>query len=296
MFEEVSKNKIKSWVLISLFIIVIGALGWTIGYVYDAPGIGIIAIFFSLLYTAFAYYGGDNMILTMSGAVPASKTEYPHLVNSVEGLAIAAGIPAPKIYVINDSALNAFSTGRDPGHASITVTKGLLDKMDRQELEGVIAHEMSHIKNYDIRFMMLTVVLVGIITLISDFILRSFLWRKKDNNSRSEGGGLVVIFVIVGILLAVLSPFIGKLIQLAVSRQREFLADSNAVILTRYPIGLANALKKIKKDPDPLVDTANRATAHLFISTPFKENKSFITNIFSTHPPIEERIKRLEEM
>jgi heat shock protein HtpX len=192
--------------------------------------------------------------------------------------------------------MNAFATGRDPEHASITVTTGLLKVMDRQELEGVIAHEMSHIKNYDIRVMMLVVVLIGIVTLLSDFLLRSFLWggagRKRDNDS----GNLGLIMIVVGLVLAILSPLIGEMIRLAVSRKREFMADANGAILTRYPPGLASALKKIAKDPDPLVDKANKATAHLFISTPFRKKKSFMSGLFATHPPIEERIKRLEQM
>jgi heat shock protein HtpX len=172
-----------------------------------------------------------------------------------------------------------------------------LKNLDRQELEGVIAHEMSHVKNYDIRFMMLTAVLVGIVTLLSDFMLRSFLWGGKKDDSSSDKGSLGIILIAVGIVLIILSPIIGKMIQLAISRKREYMADANGAILTRYPKGLADALRKISKDSDPLVDNANRATAHLFISTPFRKKKnSFFMNLFSTHPPIEERIKRLEQM
>lgn len=250
---------------------------------------------FSIIYSLIAYYSGDQMILSMSGARPVTKKEYPYLYNTLEGLSIAANIPMPKAYVIDDSALNAFATGRDPKHASITVTTGLLKTMNRQELEGVVAHEMSHIKNFDIRMMMLTAVLVGVITLLSDFLLRMFLWGGKGNSDR-KGGGIVIIFIVLGLVLAILSPIIGQLVKLAISRKREYMADANGALLTRYPPGLASALKKIAKDPDPLVDRANKATANLFISVPFRKDSGFLVNMFSTHPPIQERIKRLEAM
>lgn len=296
MFEEVRGNKIKSVALIVLFLFLVAALGLVVGLFYGSLVFGIaLTTIAGLVYVLIVYNSGDQMILTMTGAKPVTKKEYPYLYHTLEGLSIAAGIPVPKAYVIEDSALNAFATGKDPEHASITVTTGLLEKMNRQELEGVVAHEMSHVKNYDIRFMMLAVVLVGLVTLLSDFILRSFLWggHKRDNRG---GGNIQIIFIIIGLLFAVLAPVIGYLIKMAVSRKREFMADANAAILTRYPPGLASALEKIKKDPDPLVDKANKATAHLFISTPFRKEHSFVTNIFATHPPIEERIKRLKEM
>ncbi len=298
MFNEVRNNKIKSFLLMFIFILIIGVLGGIIGVVYGNLYFGlIIAIIFSLIYSMIGLYSGDKMILTMSGAKPVTKKEYPYLYHTVEGLAISAGIPTPKAYVIEDSALNAFATGRDPKNASITVTTGLLKVMNRQELEGVIAHEMSHIKNYDIRFMMLTAVLVGIVVLLSDFLLRSFLWgghgRRRDSR---HGGQLTLILVAVGLVLAILAPIIGELIKFAISRKREFMADASGAILTRYPPGLASALRKISKDPDPLVDKANKATAHLFISTPFRKKTGFISNLFLTHPQIEERIKRLEVM
>jgi heat shock protein HtpX len=295
MFDEVRNNKIKSVVLVFLFIILIGVIGSIIGLVYDNLFVGLFfAVFFSVIYSLICIYSGDKMILKMSGARPVTKKEYPHLFHTVEGIAIAAGIPAPKAYVIDDSAMNAFATGRDPKHASITVTTGLLKVLNRQELEGVVAHEMSHIKNYDIKFMMLTAVLVGIVTLLSDFLLRSFLWggRRRD----SENNQMTIVLIVLGLVLAILSPFIGEMIKLAISRKREFMADANGVIFTRYPAGLANALKKISKDPDPLVDKANKGTAHLFISTPFRKKKSFMTKLFATHPPIGERISRLEKM
>jgi len=298
MFAEVRGNKLKSLLLLSLFVIIIGALGAAIGLIYHSLYFGIgIAVIFGIFYALFGFFSGDQMILGASGARPVTKKDNPYLYNTVEGLAIAAGIPTPKAYIIDDSALNAFSTGRDPQHASITVTSGLLEKMDRQELEGVVGHEMSHIKNYDIRLMMLVVVLIGVTILLSDLLLRTFLWGGKSRDDREgKGGQIQLIFIVVGLVLAVLAPIIAQLIQLAISRKREFAADANAAVLTRYPEGLANALKKIAKDPDPLVDRANKATAHLFISTPFRKSEGFFTNLFSTHPPIQERIKRLEAM
>ena len=298
MFNEVRNNKIKSVFLMFVFILVIGVLGALIGIFYGNLHFGlIIAVIFSLIYSMIGFYSGGSMILKMSGAKPVTKKEYPYLYHTVEGLSISAGMPTPKAYVIEDSALNAFATGRDPKNASITVTTGLLKAMNRQELEGVVAHEMSHIKNYDIRFMMLTAVLVGIVVLLSDFLLRSFLWGGHGGRRDSKRGGqMALILIAIGFILAILAPIIGELVKLAISRKREFMADASGAILTRYPPGLAGALKKISKDPDPLVDKANKATAHLFISTPFRKRTGFVTNLFLTHPPIEERIKRLESM
>jgi len=299
MFDEVRGNRFRSWLLCSFFIVLIGVLGAVIGLVYGNIFFGlIVALIFGFLYSLIGFYSGDSMILSMSGARPVTKQEFPYLYHTVEGLAIAAGIPTPKAYVIDDSALNAFATGRDPKHAAITVTTGLLKTMNRQELEGVVAHEMSHIRNYDIRFMMLTAVLIGIVTLLSDFLLRSFLWGGMGRSRRDSksGGSLTIILIAAGLLLAILSPLIGQLIKLAISRKREFMADANGAILTRYPAGLASALEKIKRDPDPLVDKANKATAHLFISTPFRDSKGFVAKLFATHPPIDERIGRLREM
>ena len=295
MFEEVRKNKIKSGLLISIFIVLIGVLGAIIGLIYGSLYFGILAaVTISIIYTLISYYSGDKIILKSSGAKEVTKKEYPHLFHAIEGIAIAAAVPTPKAYVIEDSALNAFATGRGPKNASITVTSGLLKKLNRQELEGVIAHEMSHIKNYDVRFMMLTAVLVGLITLLSDFMLRSFIFGH-GNRDRERGKGAVFL-IVIALVLAILTPIIGQIIKFAISRKREFLADANGAILTRYPPGLAGALRKISEDPDPLVDKANKATAHLFISTPFRKKHGFISGLFLTHPPIEERIKRLEQM
>jgi heat shock protein HtpX len=298
MFNEARNNKIKSFIMMVFFVIIIGFLGAVAGLIYNNLYFGIImAVIISIIYSLIGFYSGDKMILSMSGAKPVTKKEYPYLYNTIEGLTIASGLKnIPKAYVIDDSAMNAFATGKDPEHASITVTTGLLKTMNRQELEGVIAHEMSHIKNYDIRFMMLTAILVGIITLISDFLLRSFLWGGKSKSDSKDAGNLTIIFIVVGLIFAILAPLIGEMIKLAIGRKREYLADADGATLTRYPQGLASALRKISKDPDPLVDKANKATAHLFISTPFRAKKSLTSRLFSTHPPIEERIKRLEEM
>jgi len=275
----------------------IGILGAVFGLYFGNVWFGVIfSVIIGIIYSLIVFNSGDSMILSMSGARPVTKKEFPHLFHTIEGLSIAAGIPVPKAYVIDDTALNAFATGKNPETASICVTTGLLKTMNRQELEGVVAHEMSHIKNYDIRFMMLTVVLVGVVTLLSDFLLRTFLWGGKGGGDNDKGGSFALIAIGIGLLFAILSPIIGELIKLAISRKREFMADAEAVTLTRYPAGLAGALKKISKDPDPLVDKANKATAHLFISTPFRADKGFVANLFSTHPPIKERIKRIEDM
>ena len=242
------------------------------------------------------FYSGDQLILSMSNAKEVSKKEDPYLVNIIEGLAMAAGVPTPKVYMIQENSMNAFATGRDPQHASITVTSGLRKNMNREEIEGVVAHEMSHIKNYDIRLMMLTVVLVGVVVLLSDFLLRSFLWGPKSRDEKNGGGVIFLIAIIVGVILAILAPLIAELIKLAISRQREYLADSSAVLLSRNPEGLASALKKIKNDSDKMVDTANKATAHLYIENPLRKIGGSMNKLFSTHPPIEDRIKRLEAM
>lgn len=294
LYEQISSNKRKSIFLITLFFIVIGFLGYSLGLYFGDAYIGMaFAIIFSTIMTLISFYSGDKMILAMSHAVPADRKKYPHLVNSVEGLAIATGIPTPKIYVIDDSAINAFATGRNPKHASVTVTTGAVKRLKRDELEGVIAHELSHIKNYDVRMMMFVVILVGVIALLSDIFLRSMIYgRSRDN--RRVGGIVGVIIIGVGLALSILAPIIAQLIKFAVSRQREFLADSNGALLSRNPEGLANALKKIRDDKEPLVEAANKATAHLFIENPLRTFRSRMNSLFSTHPDINERIRRLE--
>ena len=295
--DQIRRNKRNTIFLISTFLVVIYALSWILGAVWGNPYMGMIFVIpITILYVLFAWFSGSNMILATMGAKPVKKSEFPHLFHTVEGLAIAAGVPTPKAYVIDDTALNAFATGRDPEHGIICVTTGLMNKLNRQELEGVIAHEMAHIKNYDIRYMMLVTILIGIITLLSDFLLRTFLYSSMGGDRR-ENNQMTIVFIVIGIVLAILAPFIGHLIRLAVSRQREYLADATGARLTKYPQGLADALKKIKGDPDPLVDKANKASAHLFISPPFRKKAgSFFSGMFSTHPPIDDRIQKLERM
>jgi heat shock protein HtpX len=296
-YEEIAANKRKTYLLVLVFIAFIAFIGYVVGFFYGNSYFGLILAFVvGTIYFLISYYGGSNMILTMTRAKEAKKTKYAHLINTVEGLSIAAGLSKPpKVYVIKDSALNAFATGRSPEHSSVTVTTGLLEKLNRLELEGVIAHELSHIKNYDIRVMMLASVMVGITVLLSDFILRSFLWGRGGRDR--DSGGATMVFIVVGIALAILAPLVGEAMKLAISRKREYLADASGAMLTRYPKGLADALRKIKEDPDPLVDHANKATAHLFISTPFRRTKkSFMKNLFSTHPDINSRIAKLEKM
>ncbi|MBI2651554.1 M48 family metalloprotease [Candidatus Woesearchaeota archaeon] len=294
LYAHISSNKRKSLLLIALFLAVVGLLGCAFGIYIGNIFVGAaFAFILSTILVLVNFYSGDKLILKMSHAVPADRKKYPHLVNTVEGLAIAAGIPTPKIYVIEDSAINAFATGRDPKHASVTATTGAIERLKRDELEGVIAHELAHIRNYDIRMMMFVVVLIGVISLLSDLFLRSMIYRRREGNRKAEGP-LGAIIIIIGLLLAILAPLIAQLIKLAVSRQREFLADSDGSLISRNPKGLANALKKIMNDKEPLVEAANKATAHLFIENPLRTFKGNVNALFQTHPPIEERIRRLE--
>jgi len=303
LYDHISSNKRKSMLLISFFFLIIGLLGYVFGIYLGNEFIGLaLAIVISVIMILVSLYSGDKMILSMSHAMPADKKKYPHLVHTVEGLSIAAGIPTPKIYVIEDSAINAFATGRDPKHASVTVTTGAIERLKRDELEGVIAHELAHIRNYDIRMMMFVVVIVGVIALLSDLFLRSFIYgRGRKSSGGSSGGGprggvVVLVILALGLILAALSPLIAQLIKLSVSRKREFLADADGSLLLRNPKGLANALKKIRDDKEPLVEAANKATAHLFIENPLRTFKGRMNVMFSTHPDINERIKRLEEV
>jgi heat shock protein HtpX len=243
-----------------------------------------------------SYYYSDRIVLSMSQARPVTHEQEPRLWNAVEGLSIAAGLPMPKLYIIEDSAPNAFATGRDPQHAALAVTRGLLDKMNRVELEGVVAHEMSHIQNYDIRFMTLVAVLVGTIVLFADWVIRSLWWGGGRRRSRRDGGGgASAILLVIGLIFLILSPIIAQLMQLALSRRREYLADASGAMLTRYPEGLASALEKIAADPEPL-EVANKATAHLYIYNPLREHGGWLNSLFSTHPPIEDRVARLRAM
>lgn len=262
--------------------------------------VGGVAAGLSLLLSVLGYYRGDQMILGISHAHPVEHRDDPELYNVVEEMAIAAGLPAPRVYLIDDSAPNAFATGRDPQHAVIAITSGLRTKLTRDELQGVIAHEMSHIRNYDTRLMLLLAVLIGTIVMLADFLwqalrVSSFSRGRRRDGDRGEGGLLALAILLVAIILGVLAPLLAQIIQLAVSRQREYLADASAVELTRYPLGLANALRKLEADPDVL-EAANRGTAHLFIVNPVKHFKARANSMFSSHPPIQERIRRLDAL
>lgn len=295
MYDQITSNIWKSWTILFVFVALVAIVGIAFAEYARYPWIIPLAIILAVVSAVGGYYHSDKIVLAMSRARPAEKPQYAHLINSVEGLAIAAALPTPpRVYVIDDTAPNAFATGRDPAHAVICVTTGLLQKMDRVELEGVIGHEMSHIKNYDIRFSTLVVVLVGIIALLSDWLLRSMWWggRSRRSDRRSDSSAL---WGIIGLVIAILAPLSAALMQAALSRQREFLADANGALLTRYPDGLASALEKIASDPEPL-EVANKATASLYIYNPLKDIGGRVNNLFDTHPPIEERVRRLREM
>jgi len=294
-YTEISSNKRRSIMLIALFIIIIIALGYVFSKAYEAgPGVLVIAILFSVGMTLVGYYSGDKVALWTAGAVEVTKEQNPYLVRIVENLSITAGLPMPKVYVMPDEVINAFATGRDPRHASVAVTTGALEQLENEELEGVIAHELSHVGNYDVRFMMLVAVLVGIISLLAHWFIRFNLFGGR--RSGSDRSGIGNAFVIVGVVLSILAPIAAMLIQLAVSRKREFLADASGAQLTRYPEGLARALEKIAAQ-DGKMATANRSTAPLFIANPFgaAHGRGF-GKMFSTHPPVEERIKILRGM
>ena len=295
IYEAASANRWRTLLLIAVFTALVAVLAYFVGE-YFAPGGGLAALPFALVISGgsalVSYFAGDKLILAQSQARELGPDEERKLRDVVESLALGLGIPTPKIYVIEDSAPNAFATGRDPQHASIAVTRGLLDKLDRTELEGVIAHELSHVGNRDIRVMVLVVVLVGTVALLADWMWRSMFWGRGRDRDRGGGGAIIAV---IAIALALLTPIIATLIQLAVSRQREYLADASGALLTRYPPGLASALRKIAADKEPL-EVANKATAALYIANPLKDAPAFFDHLFDTHPPIEERIKRLEAM
>ena len=291
MYSQIDSNKRNSVILMMLFITIIIGIGYGLEYLWGDGSYAIVwgAIILSLLITSVSYYKGDKIALTSTGAKPITKETDRYVYNLVENLCIASGMPMPKVYIIEDLAINAFATGRKPEISSIAITRGAIQKLENEELEGVIAHELSHIKNYDIRFMTLVAVLVGTIALISDIFIRTQFYGGKKENKNSHPA-----FLLIGVLLAILSPLIAELIKLAISRKREYLADASASLLTRYPDGLANALEKISQEQLPM-KKASTATAHLFIASPFS-GKQKMKSLFSTHPPIEERIKKLREM
>ena len=293
MYEHITSNKVKSGFLIAFFVVLVVTVGVVFSYMFDLGVIGPIAAFVIVVaMTGTSYWYSDRIVLSMSRARPVDKEREPYLVNVVEGLSIAAGLPMPKAYVIDDPAPNAFATGRNPEHAAIAVTTGLMEKLDRLELEGVVAHELAHIKNYDTLVQTLAAVMAGTIVLIADWMMRAFWWG--GGRKRGGGGGLITI---AAVALMVLAPFFAMIIQMAISRSREYLADANGALLTRYPQGLAGALKKISADKNQL-RAANKATESLYIYNPLKDIRDGkgLNSLFNTHPPIAERIERLEGM
>lgn len=288
LYQDRSNNVLKTWALMTGFFIVVIAIGWGISYYYGNPGILYIAVAFSLLMNIGSYWFSDKIVLKMTNAKPASREEFFDLYTVTENLAITAGLPMPKLYVIDDPAPNAFATGRNEKHAVVAATTGLLQRLDRTELEGVIAHELSHIKNKDMLVMTVAVVLAGFIAIVADIFLRMSMFGGNSDNNR--GGALFAVLAVVAIVLA---PIAAQLIQLAVSRRREFLADASGALLTRYPEGLASALQKIHAHAVPM-KSANHATAHLFIGNPFGSQAGKLMNrLFSTHPPVEDRVNAL---
>lgn len=292
LYTHVDSNKRKTWALLTGFFVFIIILGFIFSQALGDSTILYIAVAVSIISSFFSYWYSHKIVLAMSKAHEVKPENNLELYRLVENLSITAGLPIPKIYIINDSSPNAFATGRNPENAVIAVTTGLLAKLDRSELEGVLAHELSHIGNRDILLATLVTVLVGFVVLMADWFGRSMLWGGRRRSSNDKGGGIILIIAIV---LAILAPLFAYMMQFAISRKREFMADADGALLTRYPEGLARALEKISSDPTPLT-TANRATAHLFIASPFKEKSrgpGFLAKAFMTHPPIEDRIKKL---
>lgn len=306
IYEVQSANKIKSAIIVALFLafvflatyVLANAAGIYLGYRPGGLGFVGIALIVSGISSFVGYYYSDKIVLSISGARPANRKEDFLFYTVAENLAIGAGVPKPKLYVIPDDSPNAFATGRDPKHAVICATTGLLDKLNRTELEGVIAHEMTHVKNYDTRLMSVVAVMVGLVALLGDWFMR-MMWFSGGRRRNDNEGELGAVFLVIGIIFAILSPVIATLIQLAISRRREYMADAGSVAITRQPQGLISALEKITSDPLPLRHV-NRATAHLYISNPFKTGKhgqrGWLSNLFNTHPPISDRIKALQKM
>ncbi|MDO8609599.1 MAG: M48 family metallopeptidase [bacterium] len=294
IYSQINENKIKTFLIMGIFIFIFSGFFYIIGKYFDSPTPYLILGFtISLLSTVGSYFFSDKIVLLTTGAQLADKKKFFNLYTVTENLALANGLPMPKVYVIDDLSPNAFATGRDPKHSVVCATTGLLERLDRTELEGVIAHELSHVKNYDILIASVVAVLVGTIALIADWIMRSFWWRGRDDDRENKSPLFFILFIVV----LIITPIIATIIQLAVSRRREFLADASGALLTRYPEGLARALEKISADPNRM-KSATTSTAHLFISNPFKKGKggNWFMGLFSTHPPIEERIKILRSM
>jgi heat shock protein HtpX len=302
-YNQIAANRRNSLLLIAVVLVLFAILGFAIGYAISgdtagAIGVMAIAVIAGALVSAGSYFGGDSVVLSVSGAKEVVEADAPQLLHVVSEMAIAANLPMPKVYVIDDTAPNAFATGRDPQHASVAITTGLLEKLDREELQGVIGHEMSHVRNFDIRFALLVAVLVGSIALMADFFLRFTFWggaRRSRDDDRGGGNGLQAIMFIVAIVLSILAPIAARLVQLAINRQREYLADSSSVQLTRNPYGIERALAKISSDQEVL-EAANRATQHMYFTNPIKKFEERSSGLFSTHPPTLDRINRLRQL
>ena len=302
-YNQIAANKRKSFLLALIVVALFGALGFSIGYAVtgSASGAGVamaIALGIGSALAVGSYFSGDSVVLGVSGAKEVDPASAPQLMNVVQELALAANVPMPKVYIIDDTAPNAFATGRDPQHASVAITKGLLEKLDREELQGVIGHELSHVRNLDIRFALLVGVLVGSIALLADFFLRFTFWGGGRSSSRDNdrgGNGLQAVFFVVAIVLSIVAPIAARFVQLAVNRQREYLADASSVQLTRNPYGLERALAKISEDQEVL-EVANRATQHMYFTNPIKKFEQRASGLFSTHPPTLDRINRLREL
>jgi heat shock protein HtpX len=300
-YAQIAANRRNSFLMAALVVVLLAVLGFAIGYaVFRTLSGGALTTAFAIgagaLSAVATYYAGDSLVLAVSGAREVDEAQAPQLHNVIRELAIAANVPMPKIYVIDDTAPNAFATGRDPAHASVAITTGLLEKLDREELQGVIGHELSHVRNLDIRFSLIVGVMVGVIAILADFFLRFTFWgggRRSDRDS--GGGGAQAIVFMIAIALAVLAPLISRFIQLAVSRQREYLADASSVELTRNPYGLERALAKIAGDAEVL-EVANRGTQHMYFTNPIKKFEQRSSNLMSTHPAILDRINRLREL
>lgn len=295
VYNQISENKVKTFLIMFFFVLIFSSFFFLVGKYYEDPvGYFLLGFFISLISSIGSYFYSDKLVLLITGARPADKKHFFDFYTVAENLSLAAGLPKPRLYVINDSSPNAFATGRNPKHAAVCVTTGLLQIMNRTELEGVIAHELSHVKNYDIFLASIVAVLVGTLSLITDWIIRS-MWHRRGSDSEERSNRNPIFFVLF-LLAIILTPIIATLIQLAVSRKREYLADASGVLLTRYPEGLVRALEKLKNNSQPLRQ-ASFSTAHLFIDNPFeKKNTSWFVNLFSTHPPIEERIRILKSM
>ena len=303
-YSQIAANRRNSFFLMLILVAILSVLGFAIGYGTTGQagaGLGWLGIFgvIAIISSVVSYFSGDKVVLGVSKARRVTATEQPQLINVVTEMALAAAVPMPAVYLIDDTAPNAFATGRDPRHASIAITTGLLEKLDREELQGVIGHELSHVRNYDIRYSLLVGVLVGTVALLADFFLRFTFWGgfggRRSSNDRDGGGGLQAIVFVLAIVLAILAPFFTRLVQLAVSRQREYLADASSVELTRNPQGLERALAAIAEDPEVL-EVANRATQHLYFTNPIKKFEARSKGLFSTHPPIVDRINRLRAL